>query len=85
VYVLQRVSVVAGSDFRSADPGTDQNTGQRKVRFTLTNEAGDKFYDYTSKNVGQSMAVVMGGRVRKWPTSRARFATRARSPAAFAG
>ena len=65
VYVLQRVSVVAGSDFRSADPGTDQNTGQRNVRFTLTNEAGDKFYDYTSKNVGTSMAVVMGDRVKE--------------------
>jgi preprotein translocase subunit SecD len=65
VYVLQRVSVVAGSDFRSADPGTDSNTGRRNVRFTLTNEAGDRFYDYTSKNVGQSMAVVMGGRVRE--------------------
>jgi len=64
VYVLQRVSVVAGSDFRSADPGTDQN-GLRNVRFTLTNEAGDKFYDYTSVNVGKSMAVVMGGRVRE--------------------
>ena len=64
VYVLQRIAVVAGSDFRSADPGTDQ-TGRRNVRFTLTNEAGDKFYDYTSKNVGQSMAVVMGGRVKE--------------------
>ena len=64
VYVLQRVSVVAGSDFRSADPGVDQN-GLRDVRFTLTNEAGDKFYDYTSANVGKSMAVVMGGRVRE--------------------
>ena len=64
VYVLQRVSVVAGSDFRSADPGTDQN-GLRDVRFTLTNEAGDKFYDYTSANVGRSMAVVLGGRVRE--------------------
>ncbi len=64
VYVLQRVSVVAGSDFRSADPGTDQN-GLRNVRFTLTNEAGDKFYEYTSVNVGKSMAVVMGGRVRE--------------------
>jgi preprotein translocase subunit SecD len=67
VYVLHRVSVVAGQDFRSADPGTDQN-GRRNVRFTLTNEAGDKFYDYTSKNVGQSMAVVMGGRVKEVAT-----------------
>ena len=64
VYILHRVSVVAGSDFRSADSSTDQN-GRRNVRFTLTNEAGDRFYDYTSKNVGQSMAVVMGGRVRE--------------------
>jgi preprotein translocase subunit SecD len=62
--VLQRAYVVGGQDFRSADPSTDQN-GRRNVRFTLTNEAGDKFYDYTSKNVGQSMAVVMGGRVRE--------------------
>jgi len=65
VYVLQRQYVVGGSDFRSADPGTDSNTGQRNVRFTLTNEAGDKFYNYTSVNVGKSMAVVMGGRVRE--------------------
>ncbi|MGD0731369.1 MAG: protein translocase subunit SecD [Terracidiphilus sp.] len=67
VYVLKRISVVAGQDFRSADPGTDQN-GRRNVRFTLTNEAGDKFYDYTSKNVGQSMAVVMGGRWKEVAT-----------------
>jgi preprotein translocase subunit SecD len=68
VYVLQRESIVAGSDFRSADPGTDSNTGQRNVRFTLTNEAGDRFYDYTSKNVGQRMAVVMNDQVREVAT-----------------
>jgi preprotein translocase subunit SecD len=65
VYVLRRIAVVSGTDFRSADPGTDSNTGQRTVHFTLTNEAGDKFYDYTSKNVNTSMAVVMGGRVKE--------------------
>jgi preprotein translocase subunit SecD len=64
VYVVQRLAVVSGTDFRSADPGVDQN-GRRDVRFTLTNEAGDKFYDYTSKNVGHPMAVLMGGRVRE--------------------
>jgi preprotein translocase subunit SecD len=64
VYLVQRAPVVAGSDFRSADPGVDQN-GLRDVRFTLTNEAGDKFWDYTSANVGHSMAVVLGGRVRE--------------------
>jgi preprotein translocase subunit SecD len=63
--VLRRVAVVSGTDFRSADPGTDSNTGQRTVHFTLTNEAGDKFYDYTSHNVGTPMAIVMGGTVRE--------------------
>jgi preprotein translocase subunit SecD len=65
VYVLQRASVVAGNDFRSADPSINPNTGQREVQFTLTNEAGDKFYDYTNKNVGRNMAVVMNDRVRE--------------------
>lgn len=64
VYVLERVPVVAGSDFRSADPGQSQN-GLPNVRFTLTNEAGDRFYEYTSANVGHAMAVVLGGRVRE--------------------
>src|SRR6202167_1484767 len=33
-YILQRLAIVAGSDFRSADPGVDSNTGQREVNFT---------------------------------------------------
>ena len=56
---------MAGSDFRSADPGVDSNTGQREVNFVLTDEAGDKFWDFTSANIGKSMAVVMGGSVRE--------------------
>jgi preprotein translocase subunit SecD len=68
IYVLHRQYVVGGSDFRSADPGVDSNSGRRNVQFTLTNEAGDRFYDYTSKNVGQSMAVVMNDQVREVAT-----------------
>ncbi len=68
VYVLERAPVVAGNDFRSADPSTNPNTGQREVQFTLTNESGDKFYDYTSKNIGKSMAVVMNDHIREVAT-----------------
>lgn len=64
-YILQRLAIVAGSDFRSATPGTNPNTGQRNVNFTLTDAAGDKFWDFTSANVGKYMAVVMGGTVRE--------------------
>jgi preprotein translocase subunit SecD len=68
VYILQSFAIVAGSDFRSADPGINSNTGQRTVNFTLTDEAGDKFWNYTSANVGKGMAVVMGGTVREVAT-----------------
>jgi preprotein translocase subunit SecD len=64
-FVLQRAAVVAGNDFRSASPSTNANTGQREVQFSLTNEAGEKFYDYTKANVGNYMAVVMGNAVRE--------------------
>jgi preprotein translocase subunit SecD len=64
-YILQRLAIVEGSDFRAAIPTTNQNTGQQQVTFTLTDEAGDKFWNYTSANVGKNMAVVMGGTVRE--------------------
>jgi len=64
VYILQRTAVVEGSDFRSATPGTNPNTNQNTANFTLTDEAGEKFFDYTSANVGKYMAVVLGDRVR---------------------
>jgi len=65
VYVLQRASVVAGNDFRTADPSINPNNGQREVQFQLTTDAGDRFYDYTSKNVGRNMAVVMNDSIRE--------------------
>jgi preprotein translocase subunit SecD len=65
VYVLNRQYIVGGQDFRSADPGIDANTGRKEVNFTLTNEAGDRFYEYTSKNVNHSMAVVMNDQVKE--------------------
>jgi preprotein translocase subunit SecD len=65
VFVLQRVAIVVGSDFRSAEPGVEQNTGHPIVSFTLTNDAGNRFYDFTRANIGKRMAVMMGGRVRE--------------------
>ena len=64
VFILERAPVVAGTDFRSAVPTVNSNTGQQQVSFTLTSEAGDKFGDYTTANVGKFMAIVMGGHVR---------------------
>ncbi|MGB0063393.1 MAG: protein translocase subunit SecD [Terracidiphilus sp.] len=65
VYLLERAPVVSGSDFRSADPSINSNTGQQIVRFTLTDEAGDRFWDYTNGNVHKYMAIVMGPNARE--------------------
>jgi len=65
VFIVERAPVVSGSDFRSADPSVNSNTGQRTVHFTLTDEAGNRFWDYTSANVGKYMAIVMGNRIRE--------------------
>lgn len=65
VFILQRAPVVSGTDFRSADASVNSNTGQQNVQFNLTNEAGDRFWDYTNANVGKYMAIVMGGNARE--------------------
>ena len=69
VWLLKRVSEVEGVDFRDAQPSTDQN-GRPNITFTLTTEAGDRFYKYTSAHSKDSaspgsMAIVLGGRVRE--------------------
>ena len=69
VYLLERASVVEGTDFRDAQPSTDQN-GRPNLTFTLTTEAGDRFYKYTSAHSKDSaspgsMAIVLGNRVKE--------------------
>jgi preprotein translocase subunit SecD len=65
LFIVDRAPIVSGTDFRSATPGSNSNTGQITVNFTLTDEAGDRFYDYTKNNVGKYMAIIMGGRIRE--------------------
>jgi len=68
VYLLQRASVVEGTDFRDATPQTDEN-GRPDIGFTLTTEAGDRFYKYTDANKGTgSMAIVLENRVKEVAT-----------------
>ena len=64
VFLLKRVSIVGGSDFRDASPMAANDTGKQGVNFVLTNAGGDRFYDYTSANVGKYMAIVLGNRVK---------------------
>jgi preprotein translocase subunit SecD len=63
-YVVSRVSAVSGKDLRDAQPKTDQN-GQPAVGFTLTGEGGQRFYNFTSAHVGDSLAVVLDNKVQE--------------------
>jgi preprotein translocase subunit SecD len=63
-YVLQRVAVVSGTDFRDAEPGNDEN-GRPDATFILTTPAGDRFYQFTSTNIGKSLAVVLENKVQE--------------------
>jgi preprotein translocase subunit SecD len=63
-YLVSRVSAVSGKDLRDAQPSTDQN-GQPSVSFTLTGEGGQRFYNFTSAHVGDSLAVVLDNKVQE--------------------
>jgi len=66
-HVISRASAVSGRDLRGAVPGHSE-TGQPRVSFTLTGEGGRKFYSFTSAHVGDSLAVVLDGKVREVAT-----------------
>jgi preprotein translocase subunit SecD len=63
-FVLQRIPVVAGDDFRDAQPSVDEN-GRPDATFILTRNAGDRFYQFTSTNIGKQLAVVLENRVQE--------------------
>ncbi len=63
-YVLKRATIVEGTDFRDAQPSSDEN-GRPDIGFTLTTEAGDRFYKYTDANKNTSMAIVLENRIRE--------------------
>ena len=64
VFLLKRVSIVGGRDFRDASAIGPNDTGKQGVNFVLTNAGGQRFYDYTSAHVGSYMAIVLGDRVK---------------------
>ena len=63
-YLVSRVSAVSGKDLRDAQPSRDQN-GQPSVSFTLTGEGGQRFYNFTTAHVNDSLAVVLDNKVQE--------------------
>jgi preprotein translocase subunit SecD len=57
-----------GIHLESAQTGTNSITAQPVVNFHLDASGGDAFYKFTSTHVGDSMAVVMDGKVKSVAT-----------------
>jgi preprotein translocase subunit SecD len=63
-YILKRLPEVAGDDFRDAQPSVDEN-GRPVATFILTRAAGDRFYQFTSSNIGKPLAIVLDNQVQE--------------------
>jgi preprotein translocase subunit SecD len=63
--LISRVSAISGRDLRSADVSRSSDTGQPTVNFSLTNQGGQKFYNFTSQHVNDSLAVVLDNKVQE--------------------
>ena len=63
VYIISRVSAVAGHDLREARVGRNSQTGFPEVNFFLTAEGGRRFSAFTSAHVGDYLAVVLDNKV----------------------
>jgi preprotein translocase subunit SecD len=63
VYMISRVSAVAGHDLREARVGRNSQTAQPEVNFYLTAEGGRRFSSFTGQHVGDYLAVVLDNKV----------------------
>jgi len=57
-YIVKRAAIVGGTDFRDAQPQQDEN-GRPDMSFTLTADAGERFYNYTNANINSMMAITL--------------------------
>jgi preprotein translocase subunit SecD len=65
-YKASGTPVITGADMSSATAGTDPG-GQPAVNFTLTAQGSKKFYDWTSKNIGQYLPIFLDRKLIEAP------------------
>jgi preprotein translocase subunit SecD len=65
-YVVKAYPVITGRDLENARRSKD-NYGSPNIAFTLTSAGAAKFRNYTSKNIGQKLAIVLDNKVQSAP------------------
>jgi preprotein translocase subunit SecD len=66
-WLVSRSIAVGGKDLRQARVETDEN-GRPQVGFVLTRDGGRRFSTFTGAHIGDSLAVVLDGKVRSVAT-----------------
>ena len=67
VYLVTRTPIVRGPDIRDARPTQGQLPGAWETNFVLSQDAAKHFGDYTGKNIGNRLAIVLDGKVLSAP------------------
>ncbi len=74
-FLLDKVPVITGQDLKTAYVGVDE-FGQPAVNFELKSEAAEKFGEFTEKNIGKRLAIVLDNKVVSAPVIRSRISDR---------
>ncbi len=74
-FLVDKVPVISGSDLKTAYMSKDE-FGRPAVGFELKSEAAGKFGEFTSKNIGKRLAIVLEDKVVSAPVIRSRISDR---------
>ena len=72
-YLVKQIPILTGSQVVDAQVAFDQQTNQPVINFTLSTFGAKVFGDFTAKNVGVRLAVVLDGKVFSAPVIRERI------------
>jgi len=72
LYLLHQIPILDGKMLTDAKVGYDRNN-QPVINFSLDSEGGKIFGDFTAKNVGNRLAIVLDGKVYSAPVIRERI------------
>jgi preprotein translocase subunit SecD len=72
-YLVKQIPILTGSEVVDAKVAFDQQTNQPIINFRLSSFGAKVFGDFTAKNVGKRLAVVLDGKVFSAPSIRERI------------
>lgn len=73
LHLVKQIPILTGSEVVDAKVAFDQQTNQPIINFTLSSFGAQVFGDFTAKNIGKRLAVVLDGKVFSDPVIRERI------------